>query len=259
MPRVSEIYDFINLIAPFDRQEEWDNGGLNVGNPDAPVSAITVALDVTAEVIDAASQAGANLIVSHHPVIFKPRSAFLKGDIAFDLAARGISCIAAHTCLDCADGGVNDVLCELLGIEDAKPVPSAESAFPTLRAGRLKDEMSVPELAKLIKKSLDVQYVCVTAPNDNKPLRTAAVCGGAGGSFVADAARAADVYITGELKYHEALEACAAGLCVIEAGHFATEHPAMRALLAKIKGRFPDTPAAMAEQTDPIAVFLGEF
>ena len=144
---VKDIYDFLNEIAPFDRQESWDNSGLLVGDSAQQVETLAVALDITPEAVHWAEKEGAQLFVSHHPVIFHAQKQFLAQEPAYLLARAGMSAVCAHTCLDVAQGGVNDVLAEKLGLSAVKPVPSGEGA-PLLRIGTVQP-MDTPTLCLL--------------------------------------------------------------------------------------------------------------
>ena len=119
---VKVIFEYINSIAPFEMQCEWDNSGLVVGSFDAEVKKIGVVLDITSDAVKYAAENGIDLIISHHPVIFRPVRTFLADDIPFMLAKSGISAICAHTSLDIAKGGVNDALAKALGFENATPL-----------------------------------------------------------------------------------------------------------------------------------------
>ena len=174
-PTVKDIFDFINSIAPFENQCEWDNSGLVVGNPDAEVSKIGVVLDITSDAVKYAKENGIDLIISHHPVIFRPVKTFLADDIPFMLAKSRISAICAHTSLDIAKGGVNDALAEALGFENA--IPLADSGEEAMVRIAETNEMTADELAKLVAEKLST---CVTVADGGKTIRKVAFCGGAG-------------------------------------------------------------------------------
>ena len=114
MVTVKDVSDYINTFAPYETQCEWDNCGLLIGDRDKEVNKIGFALDLTEETLDAAVKNNADLIITHHPVIFKAQKTYLKGNIAFDTALKGISVISAHTCYDCADGGVNEMQLQMI-------------------------------------------------------------------------------------------------------------------------------------------------
>lgn len=253
MVKVKDISDYINSFAPYETRCDWDNCGLLVGDGEQTVNKVALCLDLTAETLDGAISSGADLVVTHHPVIFTPQKSFLRGDKAFELAARGISLISAHTCFDCAEGGVNDVLCNVLEISDVKKVNSDELTVPMVRTGEIKEQSSL-EFAAFVAKKLGT--VCRVVDCGNSVKRVA-VCGGAGMDFYLDAVKAgADAYVTGEIKHHEMLFAKETGVTVIEAGHFETENPAMTALKNMLEKRFSQVEFVLVEQSAPVK-FIG--
>ena len=211
---VQDVYNYLDSRAPFSTCEEWDNVGLLVGDPRQTVSGILVALDVTSGAIDAATATGANLIVSHHPVIFSALKALNSDSIPYRLAAAGIAVISAHTNLDRADGGVNDTLAALLGLENIQP-----SDDGLCRIGTLPQETTPVSFAKTVADTLGT---AVRLHGDGT-IRTVAVCGGSGGDFIDALTPCADAFVTGEVRHHEWL--AAGNIAVIEAGHYATEVP----------------------------------
>ncbi|MBQ2973231.1 MAG: Nif3-like dinuclear metal center hexameric protein [Clostridia bacterium] len=233
-PTVKNIYDFIDSIAPFEKQCEWDNSGLLIGNPCREISKIGVVLDITPDAVKYAAERGVELIVSHHPVIFRPVKSFLDGDVSYMLAANGISAICAHTSLDCANGGVNDVLAETLGFKN--PVPLTESGEAAMIRKVVIDETEADALAMLVADRLSTG---VQLADCGKTIDTVALCGGAGGDFIhAVAESGCDAYITGEAKHHEFLAAKELGVTLIAAGHFETENPVVAVLADKIRSNF---------------------
>lgn len=249
-PTVKNIYDFIDSIAPFEKQCEWDNSGLLIGNPCREISKIGVVLDITADAVKYAAKRGIELIVSHHPVIFRPVKSFLEGDVSYMLAANGISAICAHTSLDCANGGVNDVLAETLGFKN--PIPLAESGETAMIRKVIIDETEADALAMLVADRLSTG---VQLADCGKTIDTVALCGGAGGDFIhAVAESGCDAYITGEAKHHEFLVAYELGVTLIAAGHFETENPVVAVLANRIKENF-DCEVEIIPQKSPVEYF----
>ncbi len=226
---VQHIFDYLNNRAPFATAEEWDNPGLLVGDPAQPVTHILVALDATPGALEAAKAMGADLMVTHHPVIFAPLKSLGADTIPYRLAAEGIALVAAHTNLDKAEGGVNDTLAARLGLSDVTVAPDGYT-----RIGRLPEQMTARDFAAHTGRVLDtaVRY------NGDTPVTTVAVCGGGGGDFIADCIGMADAYVTGEVKHHEWL-ATAGRINVIEAGHYATEVPVVDTLAGWLQSTFP--------------------
>lgn len=249
-PTVKNIYDFIDSIAPFCRQCEWDNSGLTVGDADKTVTKIGVVLDITSEAVLKAKELGADLIISHHPVIFRATKSFLANDPAYLLASSGISAICAHTSLDCAKGGVNDVLAKALGFENAYSITD-EGEAAILRVAET-SPISGNELAKITAKRLNTG---VRLADSGKMISKIAFCGGAGGDFIKEAVAAGcDAYITGDASHHEFLEALECGLTLIAAGHFETENPVIPDLAKRIKSEF-DIDVIIISQDSPVKYF----
>ncbi|MBQ4333530.1 MAG: Nif3-like dinuclear metal center hexameric protein [Clostridia bacterium] len=241
---VQDIYDFLNEKAPFATAEEWDNPGLLVGSPQQAVTGILVALDATPGAIEAAAAMGANLMVTHHPVIFAPLKRLDAAGLPYRLAQAGIGLVAAHTNLDKAAGGVNDALAARLGLEN---VTVAADGYT--RIGTLPAPMTAKDVAAHVAAALDtaVRY------SGQHPVTTVAVCGGGGGDFIGDCIGVADAYVTGEVKHHEWL-AAADRIQVIEAGHYATEVPVVDTLCAWLEEAFPGLPVTPYRDGEPYAV-----
>lgn len=249
MITVKDISGYINSFAPYSTQCEWDNCGILIGDADKAVKKIGFTLDLTQESLDDAVAENVDLIITHHPVIFRAQKSFLKGDIAFEVASEGITVLSAHTCFDCADGGVNDVLCEALGIRSSIGVPSESCSVPMARIGDT-NEMSSLDFAKLVSEKLNTPCRVVDCGNRVKKV---AVCGGAGADFLVEAARmGADAYVTGEMDHHELLLAAEIGITVVLAGHFETENPSMKRLKELICTRFSEVQGVILKQTNPI-------
>lgn len=226
MLTVQDVYDFINGLAPFDTQESFDNAGLLVGHPASPVTGIHVAMDVTQRVLDEAEAAHANLIVTHHPLMFGGTHRLLETDYEGRLLSRlirgNMALIAAHTNLDRAPGGINDVLAGRLELHDV-------TGEGYLRIGSLPQPLSAQ---KLIDHAAAALHTVVRPMGDvRRPIARVAVSSGSGSDAWAEAARlGADAFITGEMKHHHALALADAGLLGLEAGHHATEEPGIFAL-----------------------------
>jgi dinuclear metal center YbgI/SA1388 family protein len=239
--RVKDLLTTLDEIAAFGLAEHWDNVGLMLGEENRSVKGVLVALDPTEEVLSEAQDLGADCIVTHHPLIFHPLKAIYTDQPMGRFLRRAleneISVIGCHTNLDQAAGGVNDVLANSLGMQDSRPIVPAERGTETGpvpgfgRIGRLDDPLS-PEafigyLCDFFK--LPVLPVAGRLPDE---IHTVAVCGGSGSDLAAAAyAGGAQVYVTGEVKHSTARWAEAAGFCIIDAGHFATENPVVESLV----------------------------
>lgn len=250
MTTVSDISNFINSIAPYETKCDWDNCGILVGKTNAEVKKIGFCLDLTPETLKNAQENGIDLIVTHHPAIFKAKKSFLESDLVFSAAVKGIGVISAHTCFDCADGGVNDVLCDLLELCEIKKIPNSECVLPMTRMGVLKNEMKDSDFASFVAKKLSTTVRFVSS---GKSIKSVAVCGGAGMSFADEVLLAgADAYVTGDISHHEMLDAKEKGLCVVAAGHFETEYPAMNELKKRVDDAFEGVDCVLISQSNPV-------
>ena len=252
MITVKNISDYIDSIAPYNTKCEWDNCGILVGDKDKEVKKIGFALDLTSEVISDAKEKGVDLIITHHPIIFRPMKNFTKGNLAYELAVTGINAISAHTNFDCANGGVNDVLCELLGITNTEGVPDEECSVPMARIGEIEPMSSVG----FTKKVADVLGTICRIANSGNIIKKVAVCGGAGPDdfLFTSASMGADAVVTGEIKHHIFLAAKELGITAIQAGHFETENPAVSALMKYINNEFKDVECVLLKQSNPTKI-----
>lgn len=237
MTRVSDIYNYIDRFAPYSLQEDYDNSGKNVIFSDREVKKVLIALDITNEIVDEAETVGAELIVTHHPVIFRSLKALDGDSIAVKLCMKGISALSAHTNFDSAV--MNDILCEELGMNPAEPL-AVENNIPVGKVCELDKELTSGELAALVKGKLG--NTVVRYNDTGKMISRVAVCGGSGGSFLKNALRKnADAYITGDVKHDVFIDAHNAGLCVLDAGHFHTENIFCEFMKRKLSEGFADT------------------
>lgn len=232
---VSDLVLAMERIAPVALAESWDNVGLLVGDPKAPLHRVLLTVDLLPEVIDEAAQAGANAVVAYHPPIFRAQKTFLADDLAYQAARAGISVYSPHTALDVAPGGTNDCLMDALGVQERTPLRRRIPDGPGIgRVGELPQAQSHDAFVALLKGALALPHVLV-AGTPKAAIRRVAVCAGAGGSLVADAHRAgADVFVAGELGHHDALLAARLGLCVLCTLHSHTERLALPTLRARL-------------------------
>lgn len=246
MSKVIDFYNFIDSIAPFATQESWDNSGFLVGDGEKEVKKVLLALDATEDVLNEADEIGADLIITHHPVIFGALKEFHPKNIAFLAAEKGIAIISAHTCLDIADGGVNDCLAAALGLKNVVKVDDGEGL---IRMGELEEELSCEEFIKYVAEKLDVGGIKYT-PADKK-IKKAAVCGGSGGDLYPFAVKAsADAFVTANIKHNQWIEMRREGFCVLDAGHFCTENTVIKPLAEKLSSNFDDVEIIVSEVSE---------
>ena len=222
---VNEIYERLCARIPEELREEWDNDGLMCADDGTvEVERALVTLDVTEEAVDYAISHGFNLIVSHHPLIFKPLYSLTEDEHVarkvIKLIKNGVSVISLHTRADKVRGGVNDILADIIGIKDAVPFGEGELG----RIGTLREELSMEDFSYLVKGLLDCDGVRVA--DACIPVSRVAVVGGDGKDFVRAAlAMGADTFVSGRISYNMMAEAAEMGMNMIEAGHFFTEQP----------------------------------
>ena len=246
--KCQQVMEALERIAPKRLAEEWDNPGLLVGSPAQEVHKILTCLDVTDEVVEEAVSLGADMIVAHHPLIFRGIKK-LRTDLP--LGAR-----LHKLMVDTAEGGVNDVLANLMGLTDIQPFAgkAEEGAEPTLgRIGYLPEAMSIEDFARQVKAALPVDYVRLVKAGD-KQVKKVALCSGAGAEFIAKASfLGADAYVTGDVKYHEAQQAVEMGIHVIDGGHFGTEFPIAAVLRDRLAGELSGLKGTVEVVTDTLS------
>lgn len=241
MAKVKDFYGYLNSIAPFETQEDWDNSGMLAGDMNAEVKKAAVVLDITHEEIKKAKAIGADLIISHHPVIFNPIKSVTKGSVPYELVASSINALCCHTPLDIADGGTNDSLAELLGINVTR------ANDPILRLGTV-EPTTAQELAGKIANTLNTK---VRYADAGKTIKKIAICTGAGCSLI-EAAGEIDAFITGDASHHNFLDCVQAGITLIAAGHYETEIIVVPVLVKKLQAQFPDIEIIDIKQENPI-------
>ncbi len=240
---VGDVIQIMERLAPLHLAEEWDNCGLQVGSTNWPVRKIWIALDPLPEVVCAAAEQQVDLLITHHPLIFKPLRTInsmtpVGGIIERALAAR-MAIYSAHTNLDSARDGVSTILARTLGLKRLTPlVPNASDPTPSGkvarlglgRLGSLDRAMQLSALIGRVKKRMHLLTVKV-AGDPRIEVRRVAVCSGSGSSLLeAFLDSDAQVYISGDLHYHAARTVLDAGRALIDVGHFASEHLVTEAL-----------------------------
>lgn len=231
--KVQHVLDAVWDMAPRELAEEWDNVGLLAGHPENEVAKVLCALDLTPAVVDEAIEMGAELIVTHHPILFRGRKNLREDDpegaMLAKLVRNRISHIAMHTNFDNANPGVNDALAAALGLMN---VIATEQY---LRVGDIVP-MTLNELTAMTAVELDA--VVRTYGDKERMISRVAVLGGSGGDYYREAiANGAQVFITGEIGYHVAMSAIDEGLCILEAGHDCTERVAIKAMVDGLQKR----------------------
>lgn len=235
---VKDIVAAMEQIAPVALAEPWDNVGLLVGRENQPVKKLMVALDLTKEVAVQAVEQGVDMVITHHPVIFTKINTLVETKwqqgLLLTMIENRIAVYSGHTNYDCADLGVNHVLAARLGLQNVEVLDDASGL------GRIGDveSCSLDDFVGFVKEQLRCNYVAYA--DGGREVHRVAVGGGACSDFIATAiAKGCDTFVTGDVKYHAAQEAAFSGLNIIDAGHQATERPAMEMLADYLADYFP--------------------
>lgn len=255
---IADVIQELEEIAPLETAEAWDNVGLQLGDPSAPLATLLVCLEVTDAVVAEAEEEGAGLIVAHHPLIFRPLAAITtdrpRGRLVQRLLCGGIAVYAAHTNLDAdPEVGTAAALGRLLGLSTGRPLLGENPGLGLV--GEPAEVTTVGALAERVREALAPARLTIVGDAAGA-VRTVALMPGSGGDAVGPAAEAgADVLICGDLQHHDALDARALGLAVIDAGHYATERPVVASLAAELRRRLGNNVRVIESQvnTDPFA------
>lgn len=251
MTNVNDIFNTLEAAAPCRLAEEYDNPGFLIGRKNAGVSKVLVALDITEKVAREAVETGAELIVSHHPVIFGSRKCVTDedvcGSVLLALIENKIAAICMHTNLDSAKGGVNDVLAEKLGIKNPSVLASGKEENTGIgRFGELSAKRPLEAFLSDVCRALNTPGV--KYHNAGKAVKKIAVGGGSCGDFIPlAAALGCDTIVTADIKHNEFLDAAALGINAIDAGHFATEDIICPRICEIISAKHPDIEVTIAE------------
>lgn len=269
---LQHITDFLAAFAPLALAESWDNVGLLLGNEAATINRVMTCLTLTPDVAAEAVQRNAELIVSHHPILFKPvqklTSATAEGRTVLLLLRHGISVYSPHTAFDNAARGINQLLAERLGLQDIRPLrPSLLPGLSELGAGRwgrLPSPLTLADFLRVVRQRLSPKsqghlgdHVLLplqfTGQADRRLNCVGIGCGSAA-EFLSDAQLAGcDVLLTGEARFHACLEARDRNIALVQAGHYGTERPGVEALAKHLQFKFPGLESWASEaETDPL-------
>ena len=261
MVRVSDIATAIEEFAPLPLQEDYDNAGLQVGDPGARVSAVLLCLDVTHEVLAEARQRGCGMVVSHHPLIFRGLKSLTGADetqrLVMSALADGIAVYSAHTNLDSAWGGVSHEMAsgfDVVDIEVLEPHQGRTDAGLGV-VGNLARPLPKLEFLRRVKEKFGVRCLRYSAQSPQLVVKRAAFCGGSGASLIRRAIDArADVYVTGDIKYHD-FAGFGLDIILADIGHYESELCSMRIFSRIIREKYPDLVVYFSEeQSNPIAI-----
>lgn len=263
--RCSEIIRRLERLAPVEYACEWDNPGLLAGRMDKEVTKILLALDATDEVVEQAAREQADMLLTHHPLIFKPLKKINDQDFIsrriLKLIQSDISYYAMHTNFDVAPGCMADLAAGRLGLKEQAPLEitgeADGAAIGIGKAGTLAAPLTLPELGRFVKDRFGLPFVTVYGLEQiGGPVSRIAVSPGSGGSMVAHGLSAgAQVLVTGDIGHHEGIDAVANGMAVIDGGHYGLEHIFMEFMETYLKEQFgPELFIVLAGEAFPAGV-----
>jgi len=256
--KCKEIIDILEKLAPVNIAEDYDNVGLLVGDKEKEVKKIMIALDASKDVIKQAIDEKVDMLITHHPMIFRgikrvDKANFL-GDKILELAKNDISYYASHTNMD--NSVMSKIACEKLALKDAKyvvpvGVSEDEEKYGCGRVGNLKEPMTLEEFALKVKKDFDIANIRVIGDRKKVVSRVACITG-SGKSFLKEVIKSkADVFVTGDIDHHTALDVIDMNFSMIDAGHFETEHFFVDYIKYYLSNNFSDLYIMLAKEKSP--------
>lgn len=270
---VADIMDVMESLAPESLAEEWDNPGLQVGDAKWPVKSVWVALDASLDVVQSACRENVDVLITHHPLIFKPLNsvniATPIGRIVQSAIEKRLALISAHTNLDSVSGGINDILARKIGLENISVLKNAgeeknmsvvKNDFGLGRIGKIDPPLCLSEFAKLIKLRLDLKSLKVSGKSDLLVKHVVTCCGSGSSMMKYFFSSGAQVFVSGDLGYHDARDAEEMGLGLIDIGHFASEHLMLDVFVDRLRSKFTElnldiSVEACEMETDPFVLY----
>ena len=257
--KVRDIVRVIEDFAPLSNQESWDNSRLCIGSPDAEVTSVLLGLDCTPELVDEAVSVGADMIVTHHPLIFSGLKRIAPDDpvglAVIKAVSAGISVYAAHTSADKVIAGVGGAMAARLGLEDVGILDPGENGAGLGVIGFLPEPLSAEAAIGLVKERFGLKVARCSRPSD-VPIRKVALCGGAGSSLIGKAiASGAQLYVSGDISYHHFFTP--EGFMLMDIGHYESEKDIVAILFSLIRKNFPTFAVRITENSysNPIFYF----
>ncbi|MFC4804401.1 Nif3-like dinuclear metal center hexameric protein [Filifactor villosus] len=234
-----ELVEKLDALTRVESCYSWDNSGLIIGDLNKDINRILLCLELTDEVLEEARGLNVQLIISHHPVIFSPTKRFVReierGNLVYDLIASSIASYTAHTNFDMLEGGLNDYVLNLLGVGERRELYDGEDR-PIGRVFSLPEPVKVSEFAKRIKETLDLPEIRIVAKSDRYVKKIGIVTGSGMDVLLNAQERLFELFLTGDVKYHQALDAMNKGYCVIDGGHYGTEKLFSEAMFTLVDG-----------------------
>ncbi len=248
-----EVIAILEEFAPKRIQEEWDNSGVMVGDISKEIDSLLLALDSTPEIIEEAKMRGIKMIITHHPLIFKGVKSIspdnLQGRMIISAIKDDIIIYSMHTNIDKVPGGVSKMMADRLGLVNVEILDSADNGATGLgMVGDLEDEIPVKEFIKKVKESFSLQILKCSRERD-MIIKRVALCGGSGGSLIERARLSgADVFISGDISYHNFL--CEDGFMVMDIGHYESEIDVLNLLMSVILKKIPNFAVHISEKNN---------
>ena len=239
--KVKDVAAVIEQFAPLSLQEGWDNSGLCIGSPEAPVSSVLLGLDCTPELVDEAINCGADMIVTHHPLIFSGLKKITPddqvGEAVFKAIKAGISIYAAHTSADKVIAGVSGAMAAKLGLKNVTILNEDGEGTGLGVVGDLQEPVTADEAVSMVKEKFSLKTLKASRPVEGKISRIA-MCGGSGGSLIKDAiSSGAQLYISGDISYHNFFTR--EGFMIMDIGHYESEIEIVDILFSLLRKNFP--------------------
>jgi dinuclear metal center YbgI/SA1388 family protein len=260
MPTVAEICELLESLAPTRLAADWDNVGLLVGDRSQTVERVMTCLTITPAVADEATTQRVGMVVTHHPLPFKPIRRLTTDDpsgrILLQLIRAGVAVYSPHTAFDSAAGGINQHLAEGLGLTDIAPLEGESLQSPaegTGRFGRFTSSQSLQQVAQRLKGLLSISGLHVVGSPDQPIQRVGIACGSGGDLLPLAIAAGCELFVTGEARLHTCYEAEARGVALLLPGHYASERFGVERLAAEIGRRLPAITAwPSGDERDPL-------
>lgn len=255
--KAKEIASIIEDYAPLSIQEEWDNSGFCIGNGESEVHKILIGFDCTEELVKEAVDAGADMIVTHHPLIFggikKISDSFMVGRTIIEAVKHDIAVYACHTNMDKVIGGVSGKLASRLGLKDVEILEENPAGYGLGVVGNLPEALSAETFISNVKRILSLQSIKTSRLVDS--VRRVAICGGSGHSLIDSAiSSGADVYISGDIGYHNFF--CADNFMIMDIGHFESEVHIMETIYNILHEKIPNFAILIGKEvTNPVRYF----
>jgi len=257
--KAKEVIEVLERFAPTSFQESYDNTGIQIGDIELDVSGVLISLDITEAVLDEAIEKGCNMIVAHHPLLFKGLKKIVGTDYVQRVAIKAIKndvvLYAAHTNLDKCANGVSWKMAELLGLRNVSVLVPEEGGIGLGCVGNLPKPLDELETLAIVKKCFGAECIRHTALTGRK-IERIAVCGGSGSEFIGEAIKAhADMYVTGDIKYHEFFNADNK-IVIADIGHFESEKATKEIFYAEISKLFPKFAVQMSEREQNVINYM---